>query len=295
MRYKFRTGKDLLEICARENIPISEAALCFEIENGEMDREQVIAEMDKNLATMEESIRQGLEEENISTTSLTGEDADRLLAFKGDSLMGSDLTIMTASAMAVVEVNASMGRIVAAPTAGASGVLPGVVIGYCYLKKLPRKKMLAALFNAAAVGIIIARNASLSGASGGCQAEVGSGAAMAASALTELRGGTPEQCLHAAAMTLKNLLGLVCDPVAGLVECPCIKRNAMGAVDAVLCSDMVMAGITSIIPFDEVVEAMRNVGRMMHPDLRETARGGLADTPTARKIEEELRIEQVKA
>lgn len=295
MRYKFRTGKDLLEICAREDIPISEAALCFEIENGEMDREQVIAEMDKNLATMEESIRQGLEEENISTTSLTGEDADRLLAFKGDSLMGSDLTIMTASAMAVVEVNASMGRIVAAPTAGASGVLPGVVIGYCYLKKLPREKMLAALFNAAAVGIIIARNASLSGASGGCQAEVGSGAAMAASALTELRGGTPEQCLHAAAMTLKNLLGLVCDPVAGLVECPCIKRNAMGAVDAVLCSDMVMAGITSIIPFDEVVEAMRNVGRMMHPDLRETARGGLADTPTARKIEEELRIEQVKA
>ena len=148
--------------------------------------------------------------------------------------------------------------------------------------------MIEALFNGGAIGILIAHNACISGASGGCQAEVGSASAMAASALTELRGGTPEQCLHAAAMTLKNLLGLVCDPVAGLVECPCIKRNAMGAVNAVLCSDMALAGITSVIPFDEVVEAMKNVGRMMHPDLRETARGGLAATPTARRIAEKI-------
>lgn len=292
MRYKFRTGKDLLKICNRENISIGQTALLYEIENGDNTREQVLEEMERNLSTMEESIRQGLEEENISVTGLTGLDADKLLAFKEQALMGPALTVMTASAMAVVEVNASMGRIVAAPTAGASGVLPGVIISYGYLEKIPREKMLDALFNAGAIGILIARNASLSGASGGCQAEVGSGAAMAASALTELRGGTPEQCLHAAAMTLKNLLGLVCDPVAGLVECPCIKRNAIGAVNAVLCSDMALAGITSIIPFDEVVDAMKNVGRVMHPDLKETAKGGLADTPTARKIEEKLRIEQ---
>ena len=126
-------------------------------------------------------------------------------------------------------------------------------------------------------------------ADGGCQAETGSAAAMAASALTELRGGTPDMCLHAAAIALKNVMGLVCDPVAGLVECPCIKRNAIGAANAVLCSDMVMAGIESVIPFDEVVTAMRNVGRMMHPDLRETARGGLAATPTAQRIAQKIR------
>lgn len=293
MRYKFHTGRDLLKICTREDVSIGDVALRYEIENGDNAREDIIAEMEKNLATMEESIRQGLEEDNISVTGLTGLDADKLLAYKEHAIMGPALTVITSAAMAVVEVNASMGKIVAAPTAGASGVLPGVVVGYGYLEKIPREKMIEALFNAGAIGILIARNASLSGASGGCQAEVGSGAAMAASALTEMRGGTPEQCLHAAAMTLKNLMGLVCDPVAGLVECPCIKRNAIGAVNAVLCSDMALAGITSIIPFDEVVDAMRNVGRMMHPDLRETAKGGLADTPTARKIEEKMRIEQV--
>lgn len=288
MRYKFRTGRDLLNICKRENISIAETAIRYEMENGDNTREQMLEEMEKNLSTMEESIRQGLEEENISVTGLMGLDADKLLAYKDRALMGPALTVITSAAMAVVEVNASMGRIVAAPTAGASGVLPGVVIGYGYIEKVPREKMLEALFNAGAIGILIARNASLSGASGGCQAEVGSGAAMAASALTELRGGTPEQCLHAAAMTLKNLMGLVCDPVAGLVECPCIKRNAIGAVNAVLCSDMALAGVTSVIPFDEVVDAMKSVGRMMHPDLRETAKGGLADTPTARKIAEKI-------
>lgn len=202
--------------------------------------------------------------------------------------MGSTLSSMVAGAMAVCEVNASMGRIVAAPTAGASGVLPGVLLAYAQSSSLDRVRLVQALFNAAAIGIIIAKNASISGAYGGCQAEVGSGAAMAASALTELRGGTPKQCLHAAAMSLKNLLGLVCDPVAGLVECPCIKRNAIGTVNAVLCSDMALAGIESVIPFDEVVEAMKNVGRMMHPDLRETARGGLAATPTAQRIAEKI-------
>lgn len=288
MRYAFHTGEELLALCRSEHMPISRAALAYEEEAGERSREEILAEMEKNLATMEESIRVGLEDKQTSITGLMGDAADKLMNFREEALMGKNLAAITAASLAVVEVNASMGRIVAAPTAGASGVLPGVVIEYARQQGLPREKMIEALFNGGAIGILIAHNACISGASGGCQAEVGSASAMAASALTELRGGTPEQCLHAAAMTLKNLLGLVCDPVAGLVECPCIKRNAMGAVNAVLCSDMALAGITSVIPFDEVVEAMKNVGRMMHPDLRETARGGLAATPTARRIAEKI-------
>ena len=288
MRYAFHTGEELLALCRSEHMPISRVALAYEEEAGERSREEILAEMEKNLATMEESIRVGLEDKQTSITGLMGDAADKLMNFREEALMGKNLAAITAASLAVVEVNASMGRIVAAPTAGASGVLPGVVIEHARQQGLPREKMIEALFNGGAIGILIAHNACISGASGGCQAEVGSASAMAASALTELRGGTPEQCLHAAAMTLKNLLGLVCDPVAGLVECPCIKRNAMGAVNAVLCSDMALAGITSVIPFDEVVEAMKNVGRMMHPDLRETARGGLAATPTARRIAEKI-------
>ena len=255
----------------------------------EMDRKGIMGEMRTNLEVMRESIRVGLEEQQVSITGLMGEDADKLMAFTDEAVMGREMTRIVASAMAVTEVNASMGRIVAAPTAGASGILPAVLIQYGDAHDLGEEQLIAGLCNAGVIGMIIARNASIAGASGGCQAETGSAAAMAASALTELRGGTPEMCLHAAAIALKNVMGLVCDPVAGLVECPCIKRNAIGAANAVLCSDMVMAGIESIIPFDEVVIAMRNVGRMMHPDLRETARGGIAATPTAQRIAEKIR------
>ena len=250
--HSFSSGQELLELCEVEQIPISEAAVLYELDRAEMDREAVMAEMRIDLEVMRESIRVGLEEQQTSITGL-------------------------------------MGEIVAAPTAGASGILPAVLIQYGDAHDLSEDQLVAGLCNAGAIGLIIARNASLAGASGGCQAETGSAAAMAASALTELRGGTPEMCLHAAAIALKNVMGLVCDPVAGLVECPCIKRNAIGAANAVLCSDMVMAGIESIIPFDEVVTAMRNVGRMMNPDLRETARGGIAATPTAQKIAEKIR------
>ena len=279
--HSFSSGQELLELCEVEQIPISEAAVLYELDRAEMDREAVMAEMRIDLEVMRESIRVGLEEQQ---TSITG-----LMAFTESAVLGREMTRIVASAMAVTEVNASMGRIVAAPTAGASGILPAVLIQYGDAHDLSEDQLVAGLCNAGAIGLIIARNASLAGASGGCQAETGSAAAMAASALTELRGGTPEMCLHAAAIALKNVMGLVCDPVAGLVECPCIKRNAIGAANAVLCSDMVMAGIESIIPFDEVVTAMRNVGRMMNPDLRETARGGIAATPTAQKIAEKIR------
>ena len=287
--YTFTTGEDLLTICRVEQIPISEAAIYAELDREEMDRQGIMDEMRKNLQVMRESIREGLEEQQVSITGLMGEDADKLMAFSETAIMGPELSRIVAASMAVTEVNASMGLIVAAPTAGASGILPGVLIEYGDTHDLSEKQLIRGLCNAGAIGLIIAHNASIAGASGGCQAETGTAAAMAASALTELRGGTPEMCLHAAAIALKNVMGLVCDPVAGLVECPCIKRNAIGAANAVLCSDMAMAGIESVIPFDEVVTAMRNVGRMMNPDLRETARGGLAATPTALKIAEKIK------
>ncbi len=287
--YTFSSGEELLTICREAQIPISEAAVRMELEREEMDRDGIMQEMQINLEVMRESIREGLEEQQTSITGLMGEDADKLMAYTDNAVMGREMTRIVASAMAVTEVNASMGRIVAAPTAGASGILPAVLIQYGDAHDLSEEQLIAGLCNAGAIGMIIARNASIAGASGGCQAETGSAAAMAASALTELRGGTPQMCLHAAAIALKNVMGLVCDPVAGLVECPCIKRNAIGAANAVLCSDMVMAGIESIIPFDEVVTSMRNVGRMMNPDLRETARGGLAATPTAQRIAAKIR------
>ena len=287
--YTFSSGEELLTICREAQIPISEAAVRMELEREEMDRDGIMNEMRINLEVMRESIREGLEEQQISITGLMGEDADKLMAYTDNAVMGREMTRIVASAMAVTEVNASMGRIVAAPTAGASGILPAVLIQYGDAHDLSEEQLIAGLCNAGAIGMIIAHNASIAGASGGCQAETGSAAAMAASALTELRGGTPQMCLHAAAIALKNVMGLVCDPVAGLVECPCIKRNAIGAANAVLCSDMVMAGVESIIPFDEVVTSMRNVGRMMNPDLRETARGGLAATPTAQRIAAKIR------
>ena len=287
--YTFSSGEELLTICREAQIPISEAAVRMELEREEMDRDGIMNELRINLEVMRESIREGLEEQQISITGLMGEDADKLMAYTDNAVMGREMTRIVASAMAVTEVNASMGRIVAAPTAGASGILPAVLIQYGDAHDLSEEQLIAGLCNAGAIGMIIAHNASIAGASGGCQAETGSAAAMAASALTELRGGTPLMCLHAAAIALKNVMGLVCDPVAGLVECPCIKRNAIGAANAVLCSDMVMAGIESIIPFDEVVTSMRNVGRMMNPDLRETARGGLAATPTAQRIAAKIR------
>jgi L-serine dehydratase len=181
-----------------------------------------------------------------------------------------------------------MGRIVAAPTAGASGVLPGVLFSLAETHQLAEDQLVEGLFTAGAVGLVIAKNASLSGAAGGCQAEIGSASAMAAAAAVELVKGSPEQALHAAAIALKNLLGLVCDPVAGLVESPCSKRNAVGTANALVAAEMALAGIESVIPFDEVVAAMYQVGRTLPLTLRETAEGGLAITPTGIKLKKKI-------
>jgi L-serine dehydratase len=194
-----------------------------------------------------------------------------------------------ASSMAVVEVNASMGRIVAAPTAGASGILAGALIEAGRQRGWSDETLIEGLFTAGAVGLIFAKNATISGAGGGCQAETGVAASMTAAALVEISGGAPVQALDAAAMAMKNVMGLICDPVAGLVECPCIKRNALGAVNAMLCADMALAGITSLIPFDEVVAAMYAVGKDIRVEYRETARGGLATTPTGKAVAQRVK------
>lgn len=288
--FAFTTGGELLQLCKKHKLPISEVMLLRELEKSERERGELMDEMRLNLETMRAAVEEGLSGERRSVSGLTGGDAAKLQlrAERDGGLSGHDALMAVAASMAVLEVNASMGRIVAAPTAGASGILPGTLLMCANAKGWDDDALMRGLFNAGALGMIVARNASIAGAEGGCQAETGTAAAMAASALVELSGGTPEMSLHAAAIALKNVMGLVCDPVAGLVECPCIKRNAIGAANALMSADLALAGIASIIPFDEVVIAMKNVGRLMSPDLRETARGGIAASPTARAIAKRL-------
>ena len=285
----YQAVDEIMARCEKDSVEFWKAVQLEDCEENGISEEESWNQMTHMWNSMKESVA-AYDPEAISRSGLVGREGKLMDAYREQEkpLCGDFVSKVIANALKMGCNNACMKRIVAAPTAGACGVMPAVLVTYYKEYEASEETMIQAMYVAAGIGQVIASRASLAGASGGCQAEVGSASAMAASALTELRGGTPEQCLHAAAMTLKNLLGLVCDPVAGLVECPCIKRNAMGAVNAVLCSDMALAGITSVIPFDEVVEAMKNVGRMMHPDLRETARGGLAATPTARRIAEKI-------
>ena len=291
MKYAFSTGDELRALCEAEGLTIAEVMIRHQLEIDERTRDEIVNEMFENLMTMQRSISIGFDENQETMTGNAGDNAEKLLAFAENANMGYDMARICAAALAVTEVNASMGKIVAAPTAGSSGVLPAVLIMCSEKRGFTDMDLVNGLFAAGAVGIIIAKNASISGAAGGCQAEIGSASAMAAAALAELCGASPKAALDAAAIALKNILGLVCDPVAGLVECPCIKRNAMGAANAVLCADMALAGIASIIPFDEVVVAMKNVGKMMSSDLRETAKGGLAVTPTGLEIAKRINLE----
>ena len=290
--YDFTSAETLLEICTTECIPIYEVMIRREMYRTEMPREAIIEEMRKNLMIMRDSVDMGINEQQSSVSGLTGGDAIRMQRYGAHSYMGAGMCNLVAAALGVVEVNSSMGKIVAAPTAGSAGVIPACIFTASNRFGFSDEVLINGLFTAAAVGNIIAEKATLAGSEGGCQAEVGSASAMGAAALCEMRGGLPKHSLDAAAMAIKMILGLVCDPIGGLVECPCIKRNAMGAVNAVLAADMALAGIKSIIPFDEVVMAMRSVGRQMNPDLRETARGGLAATPTGKEIMRMLRGEK---
>ncbi|MCR5005421.1 MAG: L-serine ammonia-lyase, iron-sulfur-dependent, subunit alpha [Clostridiales bacterium] len=275
---KFKTGAALLEQCETLQIPISEAMIRREITISGQDREAILERMRRAWQIMRDAVEEGREGHLHSIGGLIGGEGKKLL----DHITVRSLMRKAAAyAMSVLEVNASMGLIVAAPTAGSSGVIPGVFMSVQEKEGFTDEQMMLALFNAGAVGYLIMQNATVAGAEGGCQAEIGSAAAMAASAVVELMGGTPEQCLAAASDVLSCMLGLVCDPVAGLVEIPCQKRNATAACNALICAEMALAGIETPIPFDEMVTATYRVGRSIPYELRETALGGVAATPSA--------------
>ena len=225
-----------------------------------------------------------------SVSGLVGGDGLKMRQYnmKGKNLAGGYVGEVIAEALSMAESNACMCRIVAAPTAGACGVLPAVLMPLYRRGELSQQRILEALYVASGIGAVVAHRASISGAAGGCQAEIGTASAMAAGALVALRGGDARQIGHAVAMTLKNLRGLVCDPVAGLVEVPCVKRNVIGAMNAVSAADMALAGIESRIPVDEVIDAMGDVGRRMPVEMRETALGGLAATPTGAEVKRRM-------
>jgi L-serine dehydratase len=290
MSKDFRNGTELIQICNANSKKISEVMIEREMYLSGKTRDEVIEAMKDSLKTMKDAIEKGLTKDIKSVSGLIGGDAKKLKSRyeTTKTVCGKQVNKAVASAMAVLEVNASMGLIVAAPTAGASGILPGAIITVGEDFKLGEEEMIHGLFAAGAVGYIITKNATVSGAEGGCQAETGSAAAMAAAAIVEMLGGTPEEALHAASMAIKNILGMVCDPIAGLVEAPCMKRNAIGVANALISADMALAGIKSIIPFDEVIEAMYKVGRALPCSLKETAQGGLAATPTGIRIQKEI-------
>ena len=277
----FRSGKELLELCQAEHIPISRAMRLRECALGEVAPERVERRMARVLAIMKDSAAAPLARPVPSMGGLIGGEAKKLRDYAGPSVCGDVLHRAVTYAMAVAEVNASMGLIVAAPTAGSAGVAPGVLLALGECRGLSDAQLLDGLFNAGAVGYLAMRNATVAGAVGGCQAEVGVAAAMAASAAVELMGGAPEQCLDAASAVLMNMLGLVCDPVGGLVEYPCQSRNAAGAANALVAAQLALCGVGQKIPFDEMLEVMSAVGRAMPPELRETGLGGCAAAPSA--------------
>ena len=284
----FETIAELL-VLADEWGSIAEAMIQVEMRESQVSREEIIAHMTANKNVMLQSIEKGVAGVT-SVTKLTGGDAKQMDDYlkKGQFLSGENILLAVRNAIAVNEVNAQMGLICANPTAGSAGVAAGVLGAAIEKFHLTEEQQTNFLFAAGAIGIVIANNASISGAAGGCQAEIGSASAMASGALVEVSGGTPEQASQAVAITIKNMMGLICDPVAGLVEVPCVKRNALGASQAFISADMALAGIKSVIPVDEVIVAMGQVGRQMPSIFKETAEGGLAMTPTGRKIARQL-------
>ncbi|MDS0528211.1 L-serine ammonia-lyase, iron-sulfur-dependent, subunit alpha [Clostridium sp. SHJSY1] len=285
-----KNGEELLKICEEENISLSEYAIKYEMESKDISKEKLYEKMKKNLKVMIESANSGMEKEIYSVSGLIGGDAYKIKRYleRGNTLMGETMVLAMAMALSSSEVNAAMGKIVACPTAGSCGILPAVILTAGEKLNKSEDELLTALFAASSVGMIIGMNATLSGAEGGCQAECGSASAMGAAAVVEMMGGTPKMSLDAAAIVLKNILGLVCDPVAGLVEIPCAKRNVSGTVSALSIADLVMAGVDSKIPFDDAVSAMYKVGRCLPVSLRETADGGVAITKTGIELKKKV-------
>lgn len=279
----FKNAKELLALCREKNLPISEVMRQREILLGETTAESVDQRMDHVLEIMKDAAFSPIKDPVISMGGLIGGEARRLCEFhdQGKSLCGNVLGKGITYAMATLETNASMGLIVASPTAGSAGIVPGLMLALQEVYGFSDEKIRQALFNAGAIGYLAMRNATVAGAVGGCQAEVGIASAMAASAAVELLDGTPLQCTYAASTVLMNMLGLVCDPVGGLVEYPCQNRNAAGVSNALIAAEMSLAGITQFIPLDEMIDTMYAVGKKLPAELRETALGGCAATPSA--------------
>lgn len=281
--------KEIFERSARENIPFWEIVLQYDMEERQVSRQASMAKMLSTWQAIQDAADSYTGTQR-SVSGLVGGDGlkMRLYARRGESIGGEFMDEVIVQAISMAESNACMRRIVAAPTAGSCGVVPAVLLPLCEREHYTQHELLEALYVASGIGAVIAYRASISGAAGGCQAEIGTASAMAAGALVSLRGGTNEQIGHAVAMALKNLMGLVCDPVAGLVEVPCVKRNVIGAVNAISAADMALAGIESRIPVDEAIDAMGEVGRRMPVEFRETALGGLAATPTGKAVKERM-------
>lgn len=279
----FKNAKELLILCEEQNLPISEIMRQREIQVGERDAVETDKKMARVLEIMKEAAFSPIQHSIRSMGGLIGGESKKLSEHfaSGNGLCGELLEKAMIYAMATLETNASMGLIVASPTAGSAGIVPGLLLAFQKVYGISDEAIRQVLFNAGAVGYLAMRNATVAGAVGGCQAEVGIASAMAASAAVELMGGTPKQCLDAASTVLMNMLGLVCDPVGGLVEYPCQNRNAAGVANALIATEMTLAGVPQLIPFDEMLEAMYKVGKRLPAELRETALGGCAATPSA--------------
>lgn len=283
---KFSTAKQWLALADQHELTLAEVVIKAELDVSEYSLEQIMAKMRQNLQVMEHAVKQGLQEPVYSRSGLTGGAAFKLIqGLNAQTTLTSGLYLKAAMyALSTAEVNASMGRICAAPTAGAAGVVPGVIISLGEALQLDQDRMVEALFVSAGVGQVAAENAELVGAALGCQAEIGVASAMAAAGGAFLAGCSAQSCLDAASFALQNLLGLTCDPVAGYVEIPCISRNCAAAVNALICIELAKVGVSSAIPLDDAILALIDIGKRMHSDLRETSRGGLAVTPTGRLL-----------
>ncbi len=277
----FNNAKGLLELCDNNNLSISEVMKIREFEEGISSKEEIKNKMKRVLEIMRDSATMPVNTPIKSMGGLIGGEARKLNEYRKKSISGDVLNKAVMYAMAVLECNASMGLIVAAPTAGSSGVVPGLILALQDEYSFSDEKVMDALFTAGAIGYLAMRNATVAGAVGGCQAEMGVAASMAAAGAVELMGGSPRQCLDAASTVLMNMLGLVCDPVGGLVEYPCQNRNASGVANALVAAELSLAGIKQLIPFDEMLDTMYKIGKRIPVELRETALGGCAVTPSA--------------
>ena len=287
----YHSMREIIDYAVAQNTTFAEMMIHEEMELKGISRDEVRALMKQNLDVMREALEKGLSGDGVkSVTGYTGHDAVKLDRYNEDyhALSGHDMVEALKGAISTNEVNAAMGIICATPTAGSSGTIPGILFKLEKTHGLTEAQMIDFLFAAALCGKIIANNASVAGAIGGCQAEVGSASAIAAAAAVEIFGGTPEESGHAMALAISNLLGLVCDPVAGLVEIPCVMRNAIGSGNGLMSADLALAGIKSRIPVDEVIQAMDRVGRNLPASLRETGLGGLAGTPTGEAIKKKI-------